>query len=350
MSRSLPLLLLLVIGEASAGSICRGVTQDSPNCVVSLGDAALDTALAAAPSAPAEANCSGGWQMGPPSSKTLEPCVCDPKSFGCPTVDPAFDLSRVQFAGSFLPGMVLQRAPAQAAVFGTAPPSATVSVVATGPDGWSYSAQAMSSALLDSAELHGTWKVLLPPRLAGNGYTITASCPGCPNATKQTLENVSYGDIWFCTGLVFTPIHTPFPASSFRLLVLQQRNCLCDCIEGACLLACVRGCPGRCSQSNMEDPVSQTFSRNESFAAADTGDYSHIKLFQTRWRPRTNETWVLPADGSSTEIGWEAVTRQSLPRFSAVCWYFGAELDKGINVNADTQRLSTDEKVRRALQ
>ena len=26
----------------------------------------------------AEGNCSGGWQFGPPSPKTLEPCVCDP--------------------------------------------------------------------------------------------------------------------------------------------------------------------------------------------------------------------------------------------------------------------------------
>lgn len=61
------------------------------------------------------------------------------------------------------------------------------------------------------------------------------------------------------------------------------------------------------AQSNMEDPVSQTFSRNDSYSAADTGKFNHIKLFQTRWRPRKNETWILPADGSSTEIAWETV-------------------------------------------
>ena len=231
----------------------------------------------------AEPNCSNGWQFGPPSNKTLQPCVCDPKSFGCPTVDPAFDLSRVQFAGSFLPGMVLQRAPAQSAVFGTAAPGATVTIHTTGPGGWSHAAQTTVSALPD-AELHGTWKLLLPPRPAGYGYSITAECAGCANTTAAHISEISFGDVWFCTG-----------------------------------------------QSNMEDPVSQTFSRNDSFAAADAGDYAHIKLFQTRWRPRQNETWILPADGRSTAIAWEPASRHSLPAFSAVCWYFGATLDKGIN-------------------
>lgn len=275
--------IMLLSSEAHGSSgTCRGVTEDAPGCTVALADtqAGGDTTSAGVP----EGNCSHGWQMGPPSKTTLEPCICDPKSFGCPTVDPAFDLSRLQFSGSFLSEMVLQRGPAQSAVFGTATPKATVTIKATGPDGWSFSGSSPVVALPAAGEVHGTWKVILPARPAGTGYTITATCAGCINTTAQTLANVSMGDIWFCTG-----------------------------------------------QSNMEDPVSQTFSRNDSFSVADAGSYSHIKLFQTRWRPRTNETWILPADGSSTAIAWEPVSRRSLPGFSAACWYFGAELDKGIN-------------------
>lgn len=196
----------------STSRSCRGITADPAGCIVHARaerhtlpavpvDAAalsehkyeLDDELAAA-----EDNCTNGWQMGPPSNKTLEPCVCNPKSFGCPTVDPAFNLSHVQFAGSFLSGMVLQRGPRQSALFGTAPPGSTVTVHATGPDGWSYSGHGTASTLVD-AELHGTWKVLLPPRLAGSGYDITATCS---DGSEQTLVNVSFGDIWFCTGQV----------------------------------------------------------------------------------------------------------------------------------------------------
>ena len=291
-------LVLLLSAELcqSTASICRGTTDDTPRCVV----VDLDSAgrhhhiTAAVAAAGVEGNCTNGWQAGPPSNKTLQPCICDPASFGCPTVDPAFNLTAVQFAGSFLSGMVLQRAPAQSAVFGTAPPGATVTIHASGPDGWSFSGDATAATASD-AELHGTWKVLLPPRPAGRGYTIVAEGPAEAGGgtVTATLANVSFGDIWFCTG-----------------------------------------------QSNMEDPVSQTFSRNDSFSAADAGTYDHIKLFQTRWRPRQNETWILPADGSSTAIAWEQASRRSLPGFSAACWYFGAELDKGINSD-----LSADEKV-----
>ena len=84
----------------------------------------------------------------------------------------------------------------------------------------------------------------------------------------------------------------------------------------------------------MEDPVSQSFSRNASFAAAAAGDYSHIRLFQTRWRPRTNQTWILPQDGSSTAFAWQTPDGRGIGGFSAACWYFALGLDQGINAKA----------------
>ena len=174
------------------------VTDDEPGCVVTLDGAVERAAPAAELRASTVGNCTNGWQFGPPSSKTLSPCICDPRSFGCPTVDPAFNLSGVQFAGSFLSGMVLQRGPGQSAVFGTAPPGAAVTVHITHADGWSYSGHSTASTL-PAAELRNTWKVLLPPRPAGAGYTITAKGD---DGSAQRLDNVSFGDIWFCTGQV----------------------------------------------------------------------------------------------------------------------------------------------------
>ena len=218
---------------ASATAQCRGVTEDPAGCVV------FGTAAAASvrpvnvePAGRAvEGNCTGAWQFGPPSPNTLEPCVCDPHSFGCPTVDPAFDLSRVRFAGSFLSGMVLQRGPSSAsAVFGTASPGATVQLHAQGPGGWTFSAKATASAA-KAAEEHGTWKVLLPPRPASvGGYSITAKCATCANSTAQTLSDVSFGDVWFCSGqsVPFPPhaAHPPLPPAPPRA---RHSRCAATC-------------------------------------------------------------------------------------------------------------------------
>ena len=37
-------------------------------------------------------------------------------------------------------------------------------------------------------------------------------------------------------------------------------------------------------QSNMEDPVLTTVSRNESYQLAASGKYDHIRIYQTGWR------------------------------------------------------------------
>ena len=47
-----------------------------------------------------------------------------------------------------------------------------------------------------------TWKAILHPATAGGDYTITATCTGCANATTATLRNVTFGDMWYCSGQV----------------------------------------------------------------------------------------------------------------------------------------------------
>lgn len=64
----------------------------------------------------------------------------------------------------------------------------------------------------------------------GGNYTITALCTGCVNVTRVTITNVTFGDMWYCSG-----------------------------------------------QSNMWLPVLNTFSRNETVAAIAAGKYTNIR-------------------------------------------------------------------------
>jgi hypothetical protein len=227
-------------------------------------------------------------------------------------VDPPFDLTRVLFSSAFSSHAVLQRAPQQAAVFGTATPGASVSVTLAGPQPFSAAPVTVTSSA-DPA-LHGTWKVLLPARPAGFGYSIAASCSGCSNATSApaALADIGFGDVYVCSG-----------------------------------------------QSNMECPVLTTTAHYDVFNTTASGAYDHMRLFQTGWRflgPRNASSWILPPLCTSAHCanntepsnprGGYAYRSWLLPssaesqsdddsganaghfpdRFSAVCWYFGKSL------------------------
>ena len=47
-----------------------------------------------------------------------------------------------------------------------------------------------------------SWKALLPPMPAGGNYSVTAECAGCSAAAPRTVSiaNVVFGDMWYCTG------------------------------------------------------------------------------------------------------------------------------------------------------
>ena len=118
--------------------------------------------------------------------------------------DPPFDLTRVLFSATFSDDMVLQRAPQAAATYGTATPGAAVTVRLAGPGGFAWaSAPAAVDAGADES-VRGTWKVVLPARGAGFGYSVTATCAGCPNATAASLAGIGFGDVFLCSGRAFT--------------------------------------------------------------------------------------------------------------------------------------------------
>ena len=98
--------------------------------------------------------------------------------------------------------MVLQQAPAKAAVYGPLGESdggAAVSVMVTSsdPNAAPYTVNATVEA--------GRWKAFLcpTPQSATTTYTISASCTaGCKSASV-TLHDVVFGDVWYCAGREF---------------------------------------------------------------------------------------------------------------------------------------------------
>ena len=136
------------------------------------------------------------------------------------------------FDSAFGSNMVLQQAPAMAAVYGfmdfnASMAGATVSVTLTPAGGAPISVQAKLNATvqtfgpdwgvrnLDAAQCPGclppynpwnsplaSWKALLPPQPAGGNYTVTATCTGCSPLAPSTvsLYDVTFGDMWYCTG------------------------------------------------------------------------------------------------------------------------------------------------------
>ena len=227
-------------------------------------------------------------------------------------IDPPFDFSRALFSGVFSDHLVLQMAPARAALFGTAAPGAAVTVRLLGPNGLAFTSPPAPVAISGDPALHGTWKVLLPAQAPGFGYNLTATCAGCADASPATLADVGFGSVYLCSG-----------------------------------------------QSNMECPVLTTTARFETYNRSLAGDYDHIRMFQvgTRYEGIKNtSSWILPGvcrppRGQSCPNGTElpggyAFRAWMLPRaarsagdddgghdtahfpdrFSAVCWYFGKAL------------------------
>jgi hypothetical protein len=125
--------------------------------------------------------------------------------------------------------MVLQRAPAAAAIYGyldgpgatgvkvtvssNGVPLYTVDAVlnsTTQPygDGWGVRPCPKAACppydmatFTPFTEPLPSWKALLQPTAAGGNYTITAVCTGCSSsAAPITLSSVTFGDVWVCAG------------------------------------------------------------------------------------------------------------------------------------------------------
>eukprot|EP00659_Diplonema_papillatum_P009251 gene9251-14335_t len=88
--------------------------------------------------------------------------------------------------------MVLQREPETASVYGKySGTAATIHV--TVHDGF-------ASYDIPATAAEGTWTAQLRPTPAGGNYTITATCSGCGNSSTAAIADVTFGDVWYCSG------------------------------------------------------------------------------------------------------------------------------------------------------
>lgn len=147
---------------------------------------------------------------------------CKAWTVGCESPEPPYGLT-MGFLQSFGDNMVLQRAPAKAAVYGvygpqaTAPRTAEVKVTVRSATGESYTVDAEMNtvhqatvnpdyaACTECPGPYATWKALLHPTEAGGDYTIVANCTGCggdPKYWGTSITNVTFGDVWHCSGQV----------------------------------------------------------------------------------------------------------------------------------------------------
>jgi len=230
------------------------------------------------------------------------------------------------FDAGFGDNMILQRAPAAAAVYGFFDTPLATGVKVTVWSGGSplYSVQATLNSTnqpfgdgwgarpcpkavcppYDMATFTPfsnplpTWKVLLQPTPAGGNYTITADCTGCLTATTLTLSNVVFGDIFLCSG-----------------------------------------------QSNAMLWVSHTFSRNESAMNYSQGMYNNVRIMggndvnqpYASWPPayasgaRASNPWMTSAEA----VPEGCIDKQNCPLFqtSGACWYAMSSLARqGVDV------------------
>lgn len=237
---------------------------------------------------------------------------------------PVIVSSGVQFSGVFSSSMVLQRAPASAAVYGfcgnngegarvlsrcnfTA--GAVVEVTVSGGESSPASPSSPPYSLQTAIAADGTWKALLRPTTAGGSYSITVSClAGCGNSSASTIAQVTFGDVFYCSG-----------------------------------------------QSNMELPLHYTFSRNKTLDAIIAGRYTNIRMMLWSRRDASEPTYVVNASrwgtaSHSSDPGfvWITATKAAstpypmrknawgsynwaynstvLEQFSATCFYFAQAL------------------------
>lgn len=202
-----------------------------------------------------------------------DPCPGEPKTL---TVDVDCDSGAHCYAISFNStlgdNMVLQQQPAHAAVFGLVVGNTTnVTVTVSDESGSSYSVAAVVAG--------GQWKALLEPTAAGGNYTITATATCSTEQTTATIQNVTFGDIWFCAG-----------------------------------------------QSNMALPLLHTLDRNTSLAAITAGRYSNIRIHQLSGNMNPDTPW--------TTMAQAAATPDVFMSFSGSCYYFGESLTDALGAAA----------------
>jgi sialate O-acetylesterase len=235
------------------------------------------------------------------------------------------------FSANYGSTMVLQRAPAQASIYGFANGAAAVSITLSGSD---HLSRGVASTIHSAAVHDGAWKVMLPPKMAGGSYQIALSCGSSSSTTKRDgersdgdvmvpavvppLEDVTFGDVWYCSG-----------------------------------------------QSNMELSLKFTFERNKTVADILAGKYQTIRAYLNPHVTSPTPVFVSPGSpasahdtifaGASSNMEWtwnklatvvngSDVQGSPLMAFSAACLYFGIGLTERMEKASYKSRAATSDQ------
>eukprot|EP01048_Picozoa_sp_COSAG05_P004996 COSAG05_NODE_286_length_12159_cov_63.200249_5_plen_295_part_00 len=186
--------------------------------------------------------------------------------------------------------MVLQQAPAKAAVSGLLNVSSSdmVEVSVSSGGGASYEVQATVTKLASDPENPGRagfkWKAFLHPTKAGGAFTITASS----GVHSATISHVTFGDVWYCSG-----------------------------------------------QSNMALPLLHTMSRNISADAIRAGKYKNLRIHGMAGNMNPYQNWSTVSDAlAKRTTGKKGAGKPVLFTFSSTCYYFGESLIDRLGADA----------------
>ncbi len=124
------------------------------------------------------------------------------------------------------------------------------------------------------ADENGRWQASLPPMAAGGPYTLTASAMG---GVKQSVDDVMVGDVWLCSG-----------------------------------------------QSNMVLQVHRTLDSRAEIAGSANDSIRMLTVGETGS--------VTPLEHFATSVKWLKASPETVPDFSAACFYYARELQKTVKV------------------
>ena len=281
--------------------------------------------------------CVGGALAAPPTPCPPS-CAFDAHSKGCgvPTTFPngtdGFVCPKaLLFSAGFDSDMVLQRAPAKAAVYGlmvaaTAGADASVAITVSTPGGSSYTVPAVIAPAptyhAAAANYSASWKAYLQPAPAGGEYTITAVCTGCnvgtgaagAARTSSSILRVTFGDVYFCSGQSNMALPNVHSYSAKLLQAQMQRGMFsklrCFQYQG------MRGAKPQGEDNGQPGGFSPMWTRQ-------TG----AKSYRAQGNGTPGQTWFNASYGAGWPMGSKG-DRGDHPffTFSATCIEFGRNL------------------------
>jgi len=151
--------------------------------------------------------------------------------------------------------------------------SQPIRIYGDAPAGTSVSVTLGAASAAGTADASGHWTATLPAMQAGGPYTLTATGGG----KSETASDVLVGDVFLCTG-----------------------------------------------QSNMA--LAQAAAANAALDARNATD-GQVRLLNI-----ANNGSTTPLATFANKVGWTVESPDTVPRFSASCWYMVRELKKTVNV------------------